>query len=1176
MSSVVKQIKRPLFRLGAFSISMSDVLVALLLALTVYFGTSFRLMSINWSDFTPFHPDERYLTMNVAPRISGDLHTCADANPACVAYMERVNQCRADYPETNGRGSFFDADCSPYNPENVLATTYSYGTLPLFIVHTASEWMVDRTQDFYWQFDGIVLIWRTLSGIAESIVILLTFLIGLRLHGKWVGLVAAVLYAFAPFSIQQAHFGTADAITNLFVVLGLYFMVRLFDTNSMLDYALFGAAVGAAVASRINVAPLAFVLAVPVLVRMLPAFDQRVPWRERSQHFYNPLAGGILAALVALIAFRVGNPYAFTGPGFLGVGLNDRFLSMLEQAQFNVGGEWEAPPNWQWVNRTPFLFSFSNMVLWGMGIAMGLMGWLGFVWSAWRLVRGKMDATRNLILTVWVAVYFVFAGGLWVMSMRYYLPLYAPMAIFAAWMVVSMVRGAWAKQQRLAQVGAAVAFVGVVGFTMLWGMMFNNIYRNMATFNQAGHYTWERIPGDFYMSLDGVSDDVPLINIDFFNARFVPSNVEISEYPLHQASRLRDGVPVTRTFTPTQSGTISSVNAYHLVALDATFARDEIQREYIADWEYSDNARTIRIEVIDAAGDVIGMVEDEGIFPANDHLLGEAYTWTFEDPITVQAGEQYTFSVTATGGTMLTAGGGGGAGRPRGGGIPPEGCFSLPHGLAFSDNPPPGLYDYDACNSLGNRAPWEGLVQSLNLELTLEDTEFKRDYLQAVLDNVDYVWVNTNRRYDSHARIPMRWPMTNTYYEALFDASLGFELEYVFQETFELGPLKISDQHLPFYDSPGWLNEFEAEEAFTVYDHPVVMLFRKTDAYSSENTELILGSVPLLPANMGGGGYNTTTLVGVLNQTSLQADEAPTHLIFTPEMEDIQESGGTWSARFDRDSIVNTNDVIAAMVWWLVVMIIGVIAWPLLFVAFPGLGDRGYGFAKIIGIAGVAWIAWALGTMRFELWNRNGLLLILGVVAFVSGAIVWRRRAAFGQYLRARWRLLLTIEVLGVILYVAFIFVRLSNPDLWHFQFGGEKPMDFAYFNGVLRSTIFPAIDPWFADGYINYYYFGFVIVGVPTLITGIMPQIAYNLIIPMLFSVTGLGAFSAAFSLVNSWRVAESKMENDDAPPQKRHLGNPYVAGIMALLLAVVFGNLDTARVFGNGVAQLGGYQQP
>jgi YYY domain-containing protein len=98
------------------------------------------------------------------------------------------------------------------------------------------------------------------------------------------------------------------------------------------------------------------------------------------------------------------------------------------------------------------------------------------------------------------------------------------------------------------------------------------------------------------------------------------------------------------------------------------------------------------------------------------------------------------------------------------------------------------------------------------------------------------------------------------------------------------------------------------------------------------------------------------------------------------------------------------------------------------------------------------------------------------------------------------------------------------------------------------------------AGGYINYYYYGFVYVGSITKLLGVVPTVAYNLILPMLFSFTGLGAFSLAFNLVERRAKSEEQEEGLRSTfyPHRASL----MAGFAAALLCVVLGNLGEVGV--------------
>ena len=204
--------------------------------------------------------------------------------------------------------------------------------------------------------------------------------------------------------------------------------------------------------------------------------------------------------------------------------------------------------------------------------------------------------------------------------------------------------------------------------------------------------------------------------------------------------------------------------------------------------------------------------------------------------------------------------------------------------------------------------------------------------------------------------------------------------------------------------------------------------------------------------------------------------------------------------------------------WWLVVQLFGLAVLPLAWRLFARLPGRGYPLAKALGLLLVAYVLW-LGAALQVLPNSLGGAVVALLV--VGGASWWLgregiRRGADGvrplvAWLRANRWLVLTTELLFLIVLAAWAAFRAFNPDIA----GTEKPMEFAFVNGILRSPLFPPQDPWLSGYGISYYYFGYVMLAALINLTGVDPAIAFNLGVALWYALVMIGAFGVVYDLV-------------------------------------------------------------
>ncbi len=827
-----------------------DLALAILFLVAVAAAVYFRSVGLNWDENQHLHPDERFLTMvetGIAP--------------------------------VKSLGEFFDSARSSLNPVNRGYGFFVYGTLPIFVVRYVGE-ALEQTD-----YNQITLVGRQLSALADLGALLFLFVMARRLYGDRVAVLAALLSAAAVLPIQQSHFFTVDTFANFFVVAAFYFILRASREGGWFHFAASGLAVGMAMASKSSVWPVAG------FVALAAALYWSRDERTRNQ-LGTTLVKLMLAGLLAALAFRVFQPYAFSGPKFWNISLEPRWRSNMDQVQAMVNGVMDYPPGHQWTDRAPIIFPWVNMVVWGLGIPLGLAAWAGWAWVAWEILARKRWR-EHLLPWLWATAFFIYQSTQWVKSMRYILPVYPFFILFAAyWLVNFKLQISNLRFQK--KTAFALATVVVLG-TAAWAWGFTRIYARPVTRVAASEWMYENVPtaATLRYATDNGEGTLQLP---------LPADMPYSAQPTSWPFRL----PVTATLT--------SITLNHL-----------------ADASSSPSPETIRAAVTDdmfntrvlAQAELTTNLEQAGV-------RGGSYTFNFARA-PLNSNQNYYLDISVNGDGQVVA------------------HTSVIGNEHWDDPLPLRMEGKDAFS----------IYRGLDIPNYAEDDPSKYAQMVTWLTQADYLVLSSNRLYGSIPRLPTRYPMTSEYYRALFDGRLGFEQAAEFDSYVNIGPFCFPDQEStqalgvpnPFDRAPGCINVPlpPAEEAFSVYDHPRVALYRKTSDFSPEKAAQILGR------------FNLDRTVKLWPK---QATAAPTTLMLDPDVWQKQQQSSTWSELYDRNSLLNRFPLLAIAAWWLLLFSLGVIAWPLIAFAWPALADRGWGLARTLGLLIVTYLAWLAASLR--------------------------------------------------------------------------------------------------------------------------------------------------------------------------------------------------------------------
>jgi YYY domain-containing protein len=295
-----------------------------------------------------------------------------------------------------------------------------------------------------------------------------------------------------------------------------------------------------------------------------------------------------------------------------------------------------------------------------------------------------------------------------------------------------------------------------------------------------------------------------------------------------------------------------------------------------------------------------------------------------------------------------------------------------------------------------------------------------------------------------------------------------------------------------------------------------------------------------------------------------EASAGGTAMLSTPldEAPVIRDVG--WNAA------ATASPLLAAIVWWLAMQLVGLAVWPAAARLLPQFSDGGYALAKIMGLLALGYVVWLGASLR--LWMNTTATAWVAVAALAAACWWLARRKPVAVLWREARGHIVWAELLFSGGDLLFIILRLLNPDLWQPWFGGEKTMEIAILNAVERSAYMPPYDPYFAGGYLNYYYYGYFLVGLLSKLTGIAPQVAFNLAVPTFYGLTLSAACALGCQLAARFILPEEEGPAGEAGGRHSFPSRHRIAaGLTTVVALAVMGNLTTFAQLAGGLYTVG-----
>lgn len=239
------------------------------------------------------------------------------------------------------------------------------------------------------------------------------------------------------------------------------------------------------------------------------------------------------------------------------------------------------------------------------------------------------------------------------------------------------------------------------------------------------------------------------------------------------------------------------------------------------------------------------------------------------------------------------------------------------------------------------------------------------------------------------------------------------------------------------------------------------------------------------------------------------------------------------------------GDVWIFWTWYLLAGVMGIAGMPVTGRLFGHFEDRGWIFSKILAITVTGFLTWwlvAAQLLKFTTLTCAGVSLGFGAVCF----LILRQQTKKGIecFPVKRGALIYWEEILFFSVFLLWTYLAGFHPA----AYGTEKFMDYGFMEAMMRSRELPAVDLWYSQGHINYYYGGQYFAVFLTKLSLSKPEMTYNL----MRTFVAAFAFMLPFSLV--YQMTKDRLGKG---LYKREKWVPAVSGLTAGISVSIAGNM-------------------